>query len=124
MSDKYFVDSNIWLYAFMDSSSVKRNQAIQIIDAAGIMLSTQVVNEVCSNLLRKASYTEPEIQFGRVGRRFCPPFASCIVPRGQTIKQFAHPTTTTLQIIRLTAFIILSIEWFRDGISPHGMLPN
>jgi predicted nucleic acid-binding protein len=62
MSDKCFVDSNIWLYAFMDSSSAKRNQALQLIEGAGITLSTQVINEVCSNLLRKASYTEPEIQ--------------------------------------------------------------
>ena len=26
------------------------------------VLSTQVINEVCSNLIRKADYTEPEIQ--------------------------------------------------------------
>lgn len=62
MTDKRFVDSNIWLYAFMDSRSAKRDQALQIIDAAGVMLSTQVINEVCSNLLRKASYTELELQ--------------------------------------------------------------
>ncbi|MGB3121604.1 MAG: PIN domain-containing protein, partial [Verrucomicrobiales bacterium] len=27
-----------------------------------VVLSTQVVNEVCNNLIRKAGYTEPEIQ--------------------------------------------------------------
>lgn len=62
MSDKCFVDSNIWLYAFMDSSSAKRNQALQLIGGEGIVLSTQVINEVCANLLRKADYTEPEVQ--------------------------------------------------------------
>ena len=62
MSDKYFVDSNIWLYAFMDSTSPKCNRALQLIENHGIVLSTQIVNEVCANLLRKASYTEPEIQ--------------------------------------------------------------
>lgn len=62
MSDNCFVDSNIWLYAFMDSSSAKRNQALQLIGGEGIILSTQVINEVCANLLRKAGYTEPEIQ--------------------------------------------------------------
>jgi predicted nucleic acid-binding protein len=62
MSDKYFVDSNIWLYAFMDSTSPKRTKSIQLIDKTGIILSTQVVNEVFANLLRKASYTESEIQ--------------------------------------------------------------
>ncbi len=35
---------------------------MQLIDNNDIVLSTQVVNEVCANLLRKASYTEPEIQ--------------------------------------------------------------
>ena len=27
-----------------------------------MVLSTQVINEVCNNLIRKAGYTEPEIQ--------------------------------------------------------------
>lgn len=62
MSDKFFVDSNIWLYAFMDTTSSKQEKAMQLIDNNDIVLSTQVVNEVCANLLRKASYTEPEIQ--------------------------------------------------------------
>ncbi len=47
---------------WMDSSSPRRNQALQLIDGGGVMLSTQVINEVCSNLLRKASYTESEIR--------------------------------------------------------------
>lgn len=62
MSDKCFVDSNIWLYAFMDSTSTKRHKALQLIDNSEIILSTQVINEVCSNLLRKANYTELEVQ--------------------------------------------------------------
>jgi predicted nucleic acid-binding protein len=62
MSGEFFVDSNIWLYAFMDDTSPKHARALQIIDGAGIVLSTQVLNEVCSNLIRKAHYTEAEIQ--------------------------------------------------------------
>ena len=62
MSDRRFVDSNIWLYAFMDSTSPKRNLAMELIEGPGVVLSVQVVNEVCSNLLRKAGYTEPEIR--------------------------------------------------------------
>ena len=62
MSGEFFVDSNIWLYAFMDDTSPKHARALQIIDSAGIVLSTQVLNEVCSNLIRKAHYTEAEIQ--------------------------------------------------------------
>jgi predicted nucleic acid-binding protein len=62
MSDKRFVDSNIWLYAFMDSTSDKRSRALHLIEGEGITLSTQVINEVCVNLLRKGGYSEPEIQ--------------------------------------------------------------
>lgn len=62
MSGEFFVDSNIWLYAFMDDTSPKHTRALQIIDGTGIVLSTQVLNEVCSNLIRKAHYTEAEIQ--------------------------------------------------------------
>jgi predicted nucleic acid-binding protein len=50
MSDKWFVDSNIWLYAFMDSASNKRSKALHLIEGKGITLSTQVINEVCVNI--------------------------------------------------------------------------
>ncbi len=62
MSGDFFIDSNIWLYAFMDESSPKHAAAMALIQQNRVVLSTQVVNEVCSNLIRKAGYTEPEIQ--------------------------------------------------------------
>ena len=46
----------------MDESSPKHQQALTVISQSGVMLSTQVVNEVCNNLLRKAGYTEQEIR--------------------------------------------------------------
>jgi predicted nucleic acid-binding protein len=55
MSAKCFVDSNIWLYAFMDSNSEKRIAALHLIESTDAVLSTQVINEVCCNLLRKAN---------------------------------------------------------------------
>lgn len=61
MSVKSFVDSNIWLYAFMDQGEEKREKALEVISKANI-ISTQVINEVCTNLIRKAAYTEAEIQ--------------------------------------------------------------
>ena len=62
MSGDSFIDSNIWLYAFMDESSPKHTLAKTLIERNSVMLSTQVVNEVCNNLIRKAGYTESEIQ--------------------------------------------------------------
>ena len=62
MSGEFFIDSNIWLYAFMDESSSKHLPANALIEREGVVLSTQVVNEVCNNLIRKAGYNEQEIQ--------------------------------------------------------------
>ena len=58
MTDKVFVDSNIWLYAFIQSKGdqEKRIKARAcIVDADEIVISTQVVNEVCINLMRKSN---------------------------------------------------------------------
>lgn len=62
MSGEFFIDSNIWLYAFMDETSPKHSSANALIEQDGVVLSTQVVNEVCNNLIRKAGYNEQEIQ--------------------------------------------------------------
>lgn len=61
MNAKSFVDSNVWLYTFMESS-IKTAQAAELLNTQNIILSTQVINEICANLLKKARYTENEIQ--------------------------------------------------------------
>lgn len=62
MSVKAFVDSNIWLYAFMDVTEPKHTLANVLLSQSDITLSPQVVNEICHNLIRKAAYTEDEIR--------------------------------------------------------------
>lgn len=63
MTDKrFFADSNIWLYAFMSFESDKTNKSIEIISNTSAVLSTQVINELCVNLIKKAGYSESEIQ--------------------------------------------------------------
>ena len=58
-----FVDTNIWLYGFIDSqNSLKHETAKGIIQVNDIVISTQVINEVCVNLLRKGNFSEPEIE--------------------------------------------------------------
>ncbi|MBI5323837.1 MAG: PIN domain-containing protein [Ignavibacteriae bacterium] len=61
MADKIFVDSNIWLYAFMSEKSVKHDKAITIISNSDVYLNIQVINEVCYNLLKKSNYNNNEI---------------------------------------------------------------
>jgi predicted nucleic acid-binding protein len=61
MHDKIFTDSNIWLYAFMESDSPKKKIAADVILNKDVILSTQVVNEICVNLIKKANYTDLDI---------------------------------------------------------------
>ena len=59
----YFIDSNIWLYAFIQSQNLDKSNAAQsVIKNNDIVVSTQVINEVCINLIRKAMFTEDKIQ--------------------------------------------------------------
>jgi predicted nucleic acid-binding protein len=63
MADKsFFVDSNIWLYAFMSFEPGKTEKSIEIVGNTSVILSTQVINELCVNLIKKAEYSESEIQ--------------------------------------------------------------
>ena len=58
-----FIDSNIWLYAFVQSSDpAKTTTARSLIQSTQPVLSTQVINEVCVNLLRLAHFSEDQIQ--------------------------------------------------------------
>ena len=64
MSDKsaVFIDTNIWLYAFLDTGdSEKSSRAKQLFRQAEPMLSVQVVNEICVNLIKKAGFSEEQI---------------------------------------------------------------
>lgn len=62
---KHFVDSNVWLYAFLTGGDeLKQERAKALIqNTPNIVVSTQVVNEVSANLIRKAGFTESEIQW-------------------------------------------------------------
>ncbi len=46
----YFADSNIWLYAFIETPD-KSPIAKSIVKSADITISTQVINEVCVNVI-------------------------------------------------------------------------
>ncbi len=58
-----FIDSNIWLYALIKSQSPKKSAiAKSIIQDSNISISTQVINEVCINLIKKALFLENKIR--------------------------------------------------------------
>ena len=62
-TDECFVDSNVWLYAVIENADSATKSAIaRTLVTARRIVSTQVVNEVCTNLLRKAHRSEDEIR--------------------------------------------------------------
>jgi len=64
MTDKYFCDSNIWLYMLLEKGSKKSIIAQNHIETCGlrnqVVISWQVINEVNANLL-KNGFSEQQI---------------------------------------------------------------
>jgi len=68
MNDSVFVDSNIFLYAFskIDENSKNKELEKQVIASKIILekinISTQVINEVSNNMLRKLKFSNTEVR--------------------------------------------------------------
>jgi predicted nucleic acid-binding protein len=60
-NDSCFVDSNIWLYAFIEGDPEKKDIAQSLIKNAKPVISSQVINEICVNLIRQAKLPEAQI---------------------------------------------------------------
>jgi predicted nucleic acid-binding protein len=64
-----FIDTNIWLYRLFDDQRIeatererKRKIAILITEKSHLIISTQVINEISVNLIKKAKFDETEIK--------------------------------------------------------------
>jgi predicted nucleic acid-binding protein len=58
----YFVDTNVWLYALIVNDDAQKHQvAAEIAQGGNVVVSTQVINETCVNLLRKANLSETQL---------------------------------------------------------------
>jgi predicted nucleic acid-binding protein len=70
MADKFFVDTNILLYAHDPSAGLKHHRARQVIerlwDTGEGVLSTQVLQELCVNLRRKVARPLPVDEIRRL----------------------------------------------------------
>jgi len=70
MPDKYFVDTNILLYAHDRSAGLRHERARQLVEqlwASGQgVLSTQVLQELCINLRRKIARPLPVEEIRRI----------------------------------------------------------
>ena len=58
-----FIDSNVWLYAFIKSQDQDKTAiAKATIQSNEIAVSTQIISEVCVNLIKKARFDEASIR--------------------------------------------------------------
>lgn len=59
----YFIDTNIWLYSFIQSQDMAKTEIAKgIIQNCEIVISTQIINEMCVNLIKKVYFSEGKIQ--------------------------------------------------------------
>ena len=54
-----FVDTNVWLYAFITGQDPTKAQRVRALIAqnSSIAVSTQVINEVCVNLIKRENFS-------------------------------------------------------------------
>lgn len=68
MNDRVFVDSNIFLYAFTEiddkskEEEIEKHKICSEIILQDITISTQVINEVSSNMIRKLKFSNSEVR--------------------------------------------------------------
>jgi len=59
----YFIDTNIWLYSFIQAKSIEKTElARTIIKECEVFISIQIVNEICVNLIKKVNFPEKKIR--------------------------------------------------------------
>jgi predicted nucleic acid-binding protein len=58
-TEPVFLDSNIWLYAFLRvQDEGKHDRSKQLIKNSNVQISVQVIGEVCNTLLKKSEISE------------------------------------------------------------------
>jgi predicted nucleic acid-binding protein len=59
-----FIDTNVWLYAFITGQDPVKAQRARTIVAQTqcIVVSTQVINEVCVNLIRREHFSPAQVR--------------------------------------------------------------
>jgi predicted nucleic acid-binding protein len=58
-----FIDTNVWLYAFIPSQDLSKSASAKaIIQQSDVIISSQIINEICVNLIKKTQFNESSIQ--------------------------------------------------------------
>ncbi len=57
------IDTNVWLYAFIEEQDKRKSAAAkELIKHGAAIISTQIINEICVNLIKKAHFSEQQIR--------------------------------------------------------------
>ena len=88
-----FVDTNVWLYAFLADDRVKQQTAAVLIRGVSPVVSAQVVNEVCVNLIRKGGFD------------------------GASVRQVIHEFYQRCRVVPLDKELLLDAAELRDAYS-------
>ncbi|MDJ1180067.1 PIN domain-containing protein [Roseofilum sp. BLCC_M91] len=64
-----FIDTNVWIYRLFDDQRIEPRErqrklkiATSITNQANLTISTQVINEISANLIKKANFDETQIK--------------------------------------------------------------
>lgn len=84
-SSLVFLDTNIWLYAFIAGQDTNKSKiARDLIRRSEIIISSQVINEVCVNLIKKAQLDESSIH--QIIEAFYSKYRIGVIDRGLLLK--------------------------------------
>lgn len=62
-NNAHFIDTNVWLYSLLDTGEADKTKSAQIlIKSSQAIVSTQVITEVCANLVKKARMPKGEVR--------------------------------------------------------------
>jgi predicted nucleic acid-binding protein len=63
-AESSFVDTNVWLYAFVQTQDPEKSEKAKRIvqNTPAALASTQVINELCVNLLKTIGFSEADIR--------------------------------------------------------------
>jgi predicted nucleic acid-binding protein len=124
-----FIDTNVWLYAFVESDETgKSERARSLIKSVRPIVSTQVINEVCVNLLKRAGFAEEQI--GQLIESF---YAECgVIELTQSVLMAASQLRQRYSLSYWDSLIVaaalsagvgtLYSEDFQHGLSIDGQL--
>ena len=64
MSDRVFLDTNLWVYFFVKDPPEKEEKIRELVEsqALSIIVSIQVLGELCNVLIRKTTFSQSETQ--------------------------------------------------------------